>query len=175
MYYILVCWKEQNKREKTIVSIHTSELEAFQELARQEYIKSIEKKLDFLRNKWYNAVDYDVLTYSEFISDGLSLEEQTRKLDKCYASEMEEAIKEKEKRDLSQNLRAKFDEETKRHLELTEIQLFISWWESHHEVFHAFLEEKEIKTIKILPIVKSYLIHTQDETICKWMREHFII
>lgn len=175
MYYILVCWKRENKRDQVIVSIHSSELEAFQELDRLEYKNSIEKNLASLKNIWYDTVYYDVLTCSKFISDGLSLEEQTQELDKLYASEIDEAIKEKNKRDLSLHLSAMLESETKRQIELAEIQLFISWWESHQEVFHAFLEEKEIRTIKILPTVKSYLRNTQDETICKWMRERFII
>ena len=170
MYYILIC-----REPEKILSIHTCLEEALQEKDRLDYEIQIKRTLASYQNHYFDTFEYDIVSVSEFKSSGLTLEQEKEKLDKKYQYLLEEAQEKKKQRDTERELKEMIEQQKKRDLELSQINEFMSWWDFHQPMFYAFMEEKEIKTAFILPIVRSYLLHKNDSTIREWMLKRYIL
>lgn len=170
MYYVLIC-----RAPEKILSIHTCLEEALQEKDRLDYENEIKRQLASYKDQYVDPFDYDIVSVPQFKSSGLTLEQEKETLDQEYQLVLENAQKEKKQRDIERELKEKIEHDKKRELEYVKINEFMSWWDTHQPVFHAFLEEKEIKTALILPIVRSYLVHKNDPTIHQWMLNRYII
>jgi len=170
MYYCLV----REEPNPAILSIHSTEEDAYDELNIHKYEDVYKEQLDTLnayiegRPNLRKETLYTIIPCKGATSE-MSYEERKKRITERYIPLIEEAEVNYEIKRSENNLKIILQNERQSQEQRKEIEAFMLKWETC---------DSDIRTIwidKIKPIVRSYLLKKNDTEIREWMRDRFIV